>query len=38
MHTEKLGDLVMNIYKNLKTKIERDLKHYGTNADIDDFF
>ena len=28
MHTEKLGDLVMNIYKNLKTKIERDLKHY----------
>ncbi len=28
MHTEKLGDLIMTIYKNLKTKLERDLKKY----------
>lgn len=25
---EKLGDLVIDVYKNLKTKIERDLKVY----------
>ena len=25
---EKLGDLVIDVYKNLKTKIERDLKLY----------
>lgn len=28
MQTEKLGDLLINIYKNLKTRIERDLKQY----------
>lgn len=28
MQTENLGDLIMTLYKNLKTKIERDLKHY----------
>ncbi len=28
MQNEKLGDLIMTIYKNLKTKIERDLKVY----------
>ena len=28
MYNEKLGDLLMMIYKNLKTKIERDLKDY----------
>lgn len=28
MNTDKLGDLIMTLYKNLKTKIERDLKHF----------
>ena len=28
MNTEILGDLIMTIYKNLKTKMERDLKQY----------
>lgn len=28
MHTEKLGDVIMLLYKNLKTKIERELKDY----------
>lgn len=28
MKTEILGDLIMTIYKNLKTKMERDLKQY----------
>ena len=27
-HTEQLGDLLVGIYKNLKTKVERDLKKY----------
>jgi DNA-binding MarR family transcriptional regulator len=27
-YNEKLGDLVIEIYKNLKTKVERDLKEY----------
>lgn len=26
--TDKLGDLVIGVYKNLKTKVERDLKVY----------
>jgi len=26
--TDKLGDLVIGLYKNLKTKVERDLKEY----------
>jgi DNA-binding MarR family transcriptional regulator len=26
--TDKLGDLVIEVYKNLKTKVERDLKEY----------
>ena len=26
--TDKLGDLVIGVYKNLKTKVERDLKAY----------
>lgn len=26
--TEQLGDLLVGIYKNLKTKVERDLKQY----------
>lgn len=26
--TDKLGDLVIGVYKNLKTKVERDLKEY----------
>lgn len=26
--TEKLGDIVIGVYKNLKTKVERDLKEY----------
>ncbi|MBW8382611.1 MAG: winged helix DNA-binding protein [Youngiibacter sp.] len=28
MNSEILGDLIMTIYKNLKTKMERDLKQY----------
>lgn len=28
MNTEILGDLIMTIYKNMKTKMERDLKQY----------
>lgn len=27
--TDKLGDLLIVVYKNLKTKVERDLKDYG---------
>ncbi len=29
MQTEMLGDLLINIYKNLKTTVEKELKAYG---------
>ncbi|MGX8795296.1 MarR family winged helix-turn-helix transcriptional regulator [Fusibacter sp. JL298sf-3] len=28
MHTDRLGDVVMTLYKNIKTKLERELRHY----------